>query len=357
MNSKQLIAVAAMALSGAAMAQSSVTVYGRLDASIGSAKVGNITNGAGPANVTQMFSNNITTSRLGFRGTEDLGGGLSALFIIETGFSPDAPGQTVLGDRAAVVGLSGGFGTIKLGRHDTSFDDIRDLMVSSNLWDSGNLASTETVLSTGATTTNGVGGLRDYGDRANNQVRYESPSFSGLTFGVSYGFDEEASPVKKDVVAYNLRYKAGNLDVGVAYQENSQAGFNATTPANSYLITDDLKYTTVAAAYNFGLFRVSGGWNQAKEVNVATPVKANTYTVGVNVPVEAWDFSVGYSTAKAKRAGAAFEKGSAFSVGATYSLSKRTRAYAALTNGDIKDAAGTKIRQRDIYALGLIHTF
>ncbi len=355
MNSKQLIAVAAMALSGAAMAQSSVTVYGRLDASIGSAKVGNITNGVGPTSVTQMFSNNMTTSRIGFRGTEDLGGGLTALFTIETGFNPDAPGATVLGDRAAIVGLSGGFGTIKLGRHDTSFDDIRDLMVSSNLWDSGNLASTETVLSTGGATTNGVGGLRDYGDRASNQIRYESPVFSGVTFGVSYGFDEEASPVKKDVVAYNLRYKAGNLDVGVAHQENSQAGFNAT-PALSYLITDDLKYTTVAGAYNFGSFRVSGGWNQAKQ-DVANGIKANTYTVGVNVPVNAFDFSLGYSTGKAKQTGATVEKGSAFSLGATYSLSKRTRAYAALTNGDIKNAAGTKIRQRDIYALGLIHTF
>ena len=76
MNSKQLIAVAAMALSGAAMAQSSVTVYGRLDASIGSVKEGNIGEAIG---VTKLFANNMTTSRIGFKGTEDLGGGLSAL--------------------------------------------------------------------------------------------------------------------------------------------------------------------------------------------------------------------------------------------------------------------------------------
>lgn len=359
---KSLIALAVLAASGAALAQSSVTVYGRLDASVGSSKIG--TPAAAVSN-NQLYSNNLTTSRIGFRGTEDLGGGLSALFIVETGFSPDAPGATVLGDRAAVVGLSGGFGTIKLGRHDTSFDDIRDLMVSSNIWDATNFASTETIVGTGGTATGttannttfaGVGGLRDYGDRANNQIRYESPSFSGVTFGVSYAFDEEASPVKKDVIAYNVRYKAGNLDVGLAYQENSQAGFSAT-PASSYLITDDLKYTTVAAAYNFGSFRVSGGWNQAKEVNVATPVKANTYTVGVNVPVAAWDFSLGYSTAKAKRAGATFEKGSAFSAGATYSLSKRTRLYGAITNGDVENAAGVTQRKRDIYAVGVIHTF
>lgn len=357
MNSKQLIAVAAMALSGAAMAQSSVTVYGRLDASIGSAKVGPVTAGAGPASVSQMFANNITTSRLGFRGTEDLGGGLSALFIIETGFAPDAPGATSLGDRAAVVGLSGGFGTIKLGRHDTSFDDIRDLSTSSNLWDSGHLASTETILGSSANgavpVVFGVGGgtgatnaLPDYGDRANNQIRYESPSFSGFTFGASYGFGEATKPAKTDITAFNLRYKAGDLDVGYGYQENKN--INAT------LVDTTIEYNTLAAAYNFGSFRVSGGWNQAKN---QTDRKSNTYSVGVNVPVSAFDFSVGYSTAKAKQAGATFEKGSAFSAGVTYSLSKRTRAYAALTNGDIKDAAGTKLRQRDIYALGLIHTF
>ena len=352
---KSLIALAVLAASGAAMAQSSVTVYGRLDASVGSSKIG--TPAAAVSN-TQLYSNNLTTSRLGFRGTEDLGGGLSALFIVETGFSPDAPGATTLGDRAAVVGLSGGFGTIKLGRHDTSFDDIRDLMVSSNIWDASNFATTETIVGTGSTATGitatntafaGVGGLGDYGDRASNQIRYESPNFSGFTFGLSYGMDEDPA-VKRDVSAFNARYKAGNLDVGVAYQENAQsgaAGGNASTN----------EYTTIAGAYNFGSFRVSGGWNQAKQQNVALPIKANTYTVGVNVPVNAFDFSVGYSSGKAKQNGATFEKGSAFSAGVTYALSKRTRLYGAITNGDIENGAGVKQRQRDIYAAGVIHTF
>lgn len=347
---KSLIALAVLAASGAAMAQSSVTVYGRLDASVGSAKVGPITGGVGPVSNTQMFANNLTTSRIGFRGTEDLGGGLSALFIIETGFAPDAPAATTLGDRAAVVGLSGGFGTIKLGRHDTSFDDIRDLSVSSNLWDSTHLASTETIVGAGANgavpASLGVGQLADYGDRANNQVRYESPSFSGFTFGASYGFGEATKPAKTDVTAFNLRYKAGALDVGYAYQENKNI--------SAALVDTTIEYNTLAAAYNFGSFRVSGGWNQAKN---QTQRKSNTYSIGVNVPVDALDFSLGYSTAKAKQAGATFEKGSAFSAGVTYSLSKRTRLYAALTNGDVENAAGVKVRQRDIYAVGVVHTF
>ena len=346
MNSKQIVAVATLALSGAAMAQSSVTVYGRLDASIGSAKAGPVTAGVGPNRVTQMFSNNFTTSRVGFRGTEDLGSGLSALFIIETSLSPDAPAATSLGNRAAVVGLSGGFGTVKLGRHDTSFDDIRDLMVSSNVWDSGVFATTESTV--GTTGYNAVGGanLGDYGDRANNQIRYESPSFGGFSAGVSYGFGEATKPAKSDITAFNLRYKAGNLDVGYAYQENK--AISAT------LVDTTREFNTLAAAYNFGSFRVSGGWNQAKN---QTNLKSDTYTVGVNVPVGALDFSAGYSTAKAKQTGVTTEKGDAFSAGVTYSMSKRTRLYALITNGDIENAAGVTQRKRDIYAVGVAHVF
>lgn len=350
---KSLIALAVLAASGAAMAQSSVTVYGRLDAGIGSGKVGTVNNGVGPVSNSQLFSNQLTTSRLGFRGTEDLGGGMSAIFGLETGLNPDAPSPTTLGDRAAFVGLSGGFGTIKLGRHDTSFDDIRDLMVSSNLWDSPFYTSVETVLGTGGSATNGVSTLADYGDRASNQIRYESPSFSGFTFGVSHAFDESKA-FNRDVTAFNVRYKAGNLDVGVAHQENSQRVVAPTLVTESNAID----YTTVAAAYNFGSFRVSGGWNQAKQTEVASPIKANTYTIGVNVPVNALDFSVGYSTGKSKQAGATLEKGSAFSAGVTYSLSKRTRLYALLTNGDVENGTtGAKRFQRDQYAVGVAHTF
>ena len=89
---KSLIALAVLAASGAAMAQSSVTVYGRLDASVGSAKVG--APGAALRGNTQMFNSNMTSSRIGFRGTEDLGGGLKAIFALESNIQVDAPGAT-----------------------------------------------------------------------------------------------------------------------------------------------------------------------------------------------------------------------------------------------------------------------
>ena len=145
------------------------------------------------------------------------------------------------------------------------------------------------------------------------------------------------------MTAFNLRYKAGNLDVGYGYQENA-----------NQLAANNLEYNTVGAAYNFGSFRLSGGWNQVK--NEASR-KSDSYSIGAIVPVGAFDLSMGYSTAKAKQTGATFEKGDAFSAGVTYALSKRTRLYAALTNGDIENAAGAKVRQRDIYAVGVRHEF
>ena len=337
---KSLIALAVLATTGAAFAQSSVNLYGRIDTSVGSSKIG--TPGLA-ARSNQMFSGNLTSTRWGVRGSEDLGGGLKAIFGLEQGFDSSNGTQTA-GDafnRMAMVGLSGGFGAVKLGRHDTSFDDIRDLTVSSNIFDSGTFATTEGVVGTSGYL--GVGQLADYGDRANNQIRYESPSFGGFSAGFSYGLDEQTAPVKRDVTAVNVRYKAGKLDVGYGYQENA----NEVAASN-------LEYNTLGAAYNFGSFRLSGGWNQAK--NKASR-KSDAYSIGAIVPVGAFDLSLGYSTAKAKQGSATFEKGDAFSAAVAYNLSKRTRVYAGLTTGDIENAAGTKVREREVYALGLAHTF
>lgn len=337
---KSLIALAVLATTGAAFAQSSVNLYGRIDTSVGSSKIG------APglaARSNQMFSGNLTSTRWGVRGSEDLGGGLKAIFGLEQGFDSSNGTQTA-GDafnRMAMVGLSGGFGAVKLGRHDTSFDDIRDLTVSSNIFDSGTFASTEGVVGTSGYL--GVGQLADYGDRANNQIRYESPSFGGFSAGFSYGLDEQTAPVKRDVTAVNVRYKAGKLDVGYGYQENA----NEVAASN-------LEFNTLGAAYDFGSFRLSGGWNQVK--NQASR-KSDSYSIGAIVPVGAFDLSMGYSTAKAKQGSATFEKGDAFSAAVAYNLSKRTRVYAGLTTGDIENAAGTKVREREVYALGLAHTF
>lgn len=336
---KSLIALAALAtISGAAMAQSSVTIYGRLDASVGSEKAG----AAGAAQSTsQLQSGLLSTSRLGFRGTEDLGGGLKAIFQLEGALNVDdgtAAGYRF--GRMSIVGLSGGFGTVKLGLHDTSFDDIRDISVSSVLWDS---AFTPTTIAY----SNSVGGVAvghvaDYSSRASNQIRYESPNFGGFTAGVSYGLDEQASPVKRDTTAFNVRYRGGALDVGVGYQE-----------LDNEVSALKREYTTLAGAYNFGVVRVSAGYNMAEQGTL----ESDGFTVGVNMPMGPWDFSVGYAYNKSENAGVDSAKSKGLAFGATYSLSKRTRVYAAYLDGDAENGAGTEIAERRLYAVGVRHDF
>lgn len=321
---KSLVALAVLATTGAAMAQSNVTLYGRIDSSIGSNKVNGVSS-------TQMFSGNLSSTRWGLRGSEDLGGGLKAIFGLEQGFDSSAGTQAAGSafDRQSIVGLSGGFGTVKLGRHDTSFDDIRDLSVSSNLWDS---EFTPTKIAYTA-------GVADYSSRGSNQIRYESPSFGGFSFGASHALDEDAT-VKADTTAFNLRYRAGNMDLGVGYQDQKAS---------------NREYTTVAGAYNFGVARLSAGYNRAEVKNGA---KANGYTVGVNVPVGNLDFSLGYAYSKAENtAGATTAKGSALSAGVTYAFSKRTRVYGAYLDGDVENGAGVTTTDRRMYSVGVRHDF
>jgi len=329
---KSLIALAVIAASGAALAQSNVTLYGRLDASLANTKdkIANTSN-------TTMESGLLTTSRWGIRGSEDLGAGLKANFNLETGIKNDTGAQGTEGsafDRQSWVGLSGAFGAVKLGRSDTAFDDIRDLAVGSNLWDSeftpNKIAYTA--------------GVKDYSSRASNQIRYESPSFAGFTAGVSYGLDEVASPVKKDVQAFNLRYRAGALDAGIGYQEQK----DNTAPGSN------LEYTAISASYDFGSFRVSGGYNLAEN---GLKQEDDEFSVGVAVPYGNFEFSAGYAYSKSKTAGVTQAKGSAYALGATYALSKRTKVYAAYLDGDVKDPAGVKTTDKRVYAAGIRHDF
>lgn len=320
---KSLIALAVLATTGAAFAQSNVTLYGRIDASIGSNRLNGVS-------TTQLFSGNLTSTRWGLRGTEDLGGGLKAIFGLEQGFDASTGTQAAGSafDRQSIVGLSGGFGTVKLGRHDTSFDDIRDLSISSNLWDS-EFSPTKIAY---------TAGVADYSSRSSNQIRYESPSLGGLTFGIGHGLDEDAT-VKADLTSYNLRYRAGALDVGIGFQDQK---------------ANNREYTTIAGAYNFGVARLSAGFNRA-EVNGGA--EADGYTIGVNVPMNAFDFSVGYAYSKAKNAGATTAKGSAFAAGVTYAMSKRTKLYGGYMDGEVENGAGVTTTDRRLYSIGVRHDF
>jgi predicted porin len=120
---KTLLALAALAASSAAFAQSYVTLYGVMDASVESVK--------GAHTVTRVSSDNLSSSRIGVKGSEDLGGGTKANFNLESAVKSDTGanggGSTRFWDRAAWVSLAGGFGELRLGRTDTPIGDIAEI--------------------------------------------------------------------------------------------------------------------------------------------------------------------------------------------------------------------------------------
>ena len=191
---KSLIALAVLAASGAAMAQSSVTLYGVADAGV--------TYLNGNDNWSGVTSGNNLTSRLGFRGTEDLGGGLKANFVLEGGFNLDngdgassyagaKAGEGFQFKRRSTVGLAGSFGEVRLGRELTAaynatarYDVFGSVGIGqSRLWADGNIADpiNNVNANAGAVTTN---------QRISNALTYVSPDFSGFKVGVNYGFGE-----------------------------------------------------------------------------------------------------------------------------------------------------------------------
>lgn len=321
---KSLIALAVLAASGAAMAQSSVTVYGIADIWFGSTK-----NGLGASNVTKLESGGVSGSRWGLKGTEDLGGGLKANFVLEQGFAldtgtePDGSGF----NRQAYIGLSGGFGEVRMGKVFTAFDDISG--ATNSAFDSA-LAPTVNVFAS-----NG------YAANPGNSLYYATPSFGGFAAAASYSLKEG---VNTGVRAFNVTYNEGAVYAGVAYQVESPVGGGASD-----------KYTRLNGSYDFGAAKLLVSYGNVKE---AAGEKTNEYTIGVDVPLSgALTLSGGYATSKTKLAGATDSKRSGYGVALAYGLSKRTTVYTGLHSDTEKDGAGVKTDKNTTYAVGLKHTF
>lgn len=323
-----LAALAALASSGAALAQSTVTLYGRIDNSVGGLKE------IGKSTQSKMFhggNGGLTTSRIGFRGTEDLGGGLKANFQFEQRIDTDTGAIQNPGFKgAALLGLSGGFGTVRAGRMTTQYDDVRALSYTSNVFDSAFSPADNGVFGSGG----------DYTKRVNSQIRYELPAMGGVYGGVSYGFEQTAA--KGDTMTgFMVGYKAGPLNVALGYQDDKTKS----------------KYTGVAGSYDFGVASISGGFNTRKGSTTALG-KDDEFTAGINVPVgAAVNVSFGYASSKTKVNGNTTAKSDGFGLGATYALSKRTKLYAGYRTHNIKNAAGVKTTDTAIYAVGARHDF
>ena len=368
---KTLIALAALgAMAGVAHAQSSVTLYGLVDAYVGqtSRQVDSTIVASRVAKLKQNVVNGSgqNNSRWGMRGTEDLGGGMKGLFVLEGGFQPDTGAFATISNqggglfgRQAWVGLSSGFGTVGLGRQYPAYDDLRG---ATNMIYDSNFATTGTVWGTG---------LQDYQNRSSNSIKYISPDFAGFSGAVTYGFGENKTQTTdaENVASIHIKYANGPLLVGFAHQREKQvaggvgssslfgAGANIGVPAGPAAFNATRKYNLVGASYDFGVAKLTGQYNQAKgETSATTSAKDKEFNVGVSVPFGAAALAAGYSRSKSDAAGNN-NRGTGVSLLGTYALSKRTNLYTGFLVTKVESANAATETKASTFGLGVKHLF
>ena len=337
---KSLIALAVLAASGASFAQSSVSIYGLVDVSLAHIKSDQ---GNASTSSTQMLSGAVSSSVWGFKGSEDLGGGLKANFKLEQGFDVSNGTQAVAGSafsREAWVGFSGGFGEVKLGKVSSAYNDIEG--VAAPVFGSGTVGPM------------GIAFQSDIQENARptNTIYYSTPTFSGFTGSVSYSLDENNGTTGGTTVkSLGGSYAAGPLYVGLGYQ--TQKAYNsATAPL-------EVKLTQLNVTYDLTAVKLIAALGHVANSN-GVDGKANEWLIGVDVPVSsALTLSTGYSRSKTDGTvdGADDFKQTAFSVGAAYTLSKRTLVYAAVSHDKVTDQPGIDDITTNKYAVGVKHSF
>ncbi len=306
---KSLVALAVLAASGAAFAQSSVTLFGVVDMSVKYVDQGG-------QSLTSLSQDGIASSRLGFRGVEDLGGGMKAGFHLEGGLNPDTgtPGGFQF-QRRSTASLMGGFGEVRLGRDYTPTFWTHTVFDPFGTNGVGSSVNTLTVLGSGATTL----------VRANNTIAYHSPTMGGFGLWAQYALKEsKAANTANEYVGLRLTYDAGPLSAALATANEGSA-----TNMNS-----SFKRTNIAASYNMGVAKPMAQYTMAKFG--ASEVKH--LMVGVVAPMGAGNLKASYTNSD-YNAAAGNGDASQIAVGYDYNLSKRTALYGTFSRISNKNGA------------------
>lgn len=310
---KSLIALAVMAaVAGSAQAQSSITVYGVADMAI---QAGN--QGAGTGTKYALDSGEQGGSRLGFKGTEDLGSGLKAIFDIEMGILMDS-GKTqgsATFHRQTWVGLQGDFGTVKLGKQYTPQFYFFDAVDPFDLGFTSGYAGSSTKGDPGSTSTGGVFGfLSASAWRVTDSVSYQSADMSGFSAMGLYGFGEQAGNTSANrSVGISGQYAAGPLYVGAVYYKKNDPKSNG------------LKSVLLGATYDFGAAKAAFGYS--KDTTDDNTLDQKGYMLGVTVPVTAADSILATAARLQNNLASTANNSTQLAVGFTHSLSKRTNFY------------------------------
>ncbi|RTL46683.1 MAG: porin [Burkholderiales bacterium] len=313
---KALIALAVLGLTGgAAVAQSSVTLFGVLDADVKYVKTGSLT-------LKKLDSSGLNTSRFGVRGTEDLGGGLKAGFWLESEVNTDtgvagAASGGAFWARRTTVSLSGDFGEVRLGRNKSvSRLHVEDFDPSA-FTGLGNVGVLYSNLGSGNGTSFG---------RADNQVSYSLPGNLGGFYGAVDVSAGEGVGTNKGIAA-RAGYKAGPLHVSGAYATTSNAAD-----------TDKFKLASIGAAYDFGVIRPAFSYTE----NKYQARKQEILTVSATAPLGQGQLWGSYTSAKTSGEVGFATVGTPklLALGYIYNLSKRTALYT--TVAELKNDGTTR---------------
>ncbi len=356
---KSLIALAiASAVSAPAFAATSnVDIYGILNGDVNYVD-------SDQANKDSQISVSSNASRLGFKGTEDLGGGLAAIWQVESGFNVDETSGT-LGSRNTFVGLKGGFGTVLAGKHDTPMKMIGRKV--ENFGDT--MADDRNILGSSA-----ANGASMFDLRTSNTIAYISPNFSGVTMIAAYVTDHgnalAADPAcvatldcnTSDAYSVSAEYANGPMMLGAAFEKHNVA--NGVTTVNRDM-------WRLVGGYKFGDFKLGGLYEKGSADALLNTADRSAYGLFA-------DYSMGAITLKANYlsvddyASTSNTGASQWTVGADYALSKRTTAYAyyaSLDNdtgaafglgigGGVSDNTGSVAGTNpSVFGLGVKHSF
>lgn len=334
MKKKLLAALPFIAFGGAAFAQSSVTLFGTVD------EAATYINGSD--NWSGLQSGGNMDSHIGFRGTEDLGGGLKAQFWLEAGILADTgsgdSGRGLDFKRRATVGLLGDWGEIRLGRDESAaYRSMKRFDVFNNA---------------------GIGGTRMWADgfnttepfydakRKDNSVSYYSPNWGGFNFGVNYAFGERTTETWKNGSYWGAALGYDNGPWSAALTAEQQNDINVPLGLPGQVVGFDERAYSAGLGYDFGRMKVSGAYRQNRlKSDFTGSLKGNTYMLGLAAPVGA----AGVVKASYNRYdrelvdGGNKLKADQISLGYEHNLSKRTALYGTYSYLKNKDNNGTNL--------------
>lgn len=324
-----------------------MTLFGVADLGYNTVKVSD-----GTDTVKQAGLNSIASgSRFGLKGTEDLGGGLMANFLMEYSVQPDEA-TTSMANRQSYVGLEGGFGSVNLGRQYTLHHGVQggaDLI--------GNV-----------TAAGWIGGF-DSRVRQSNAITYKTPVFSGFSASAQVGFGETArlngAAKENEQSSIGLNYANGPLALAYAYEKVKNTSILALDLAGTAFDiaaaagVDSWKANALSASYDFGVAKVAYLNNNTKANDTLFNAKFKANNFAVSVPFGAFTAMATVGNGKIQVDGVDDTKLSAYQLGLTYALSKRTTAYSYIGQTKFKDVTVTpnETVKFNTTAVGIRHTF